>query len=287
MLLLFVFTGASVFSFIGFTISELFLGVPLLTNPELLDNMTEPEMLPALRLMQVLQAFGMLIIPAGLYIWISSSLNEIRTLIDPPDRQGVLISVVFFMVAFPFVNFVADWNASVQIPTIMGEWMKGKETNASELTQLFLDMPSWGLLVFNLIMIALLPAIGEELIFRGVIQRGIQKQFGNPHLAIWVSAALFSAIHLQFFGFVPRLLMGVAMGYLLLWSGNLWYPIIAHLANNSLSIVLAYGIQHGRIESKIESAGLENGTLASFSLAFCMMLLYLFKQHQSPVKQSA
>lgn len=284
LLLLLVFSGASVFSFIGFTISELILGVPLLTDPSLLDDLTRPEMVPVLRMMQVLQAIGMLIIPACFYIWASSTWKEFALLFGSPNRQGVMLSAAFFMVAFPFVNYVAHWNAGLEIPTFIGDWMQRKEANAGELTQLFLDMPSWGLLVFNLIMIAVLPAVGEELIFRGVIQRGLQRQFGNPHLAIWLAAALFSAIHLQFFGFVPRMLMGVAMGYLLFWSGNLWYPIIAHFTNNALSVVVAYGIQQGQINPEIEELGLESGTLASFSLIFCMMLLYLFMQHQESLK---
>lgn len=228
-----------------------------------------------------MQALGMLIVPSLVYLWVSSSWFEMKGMFATPNRQSFLLSLAFFMVAFPFVNYIAEWNASVEIPTFLGDWMKGKEFQAGKLTELFLDMPNAGLMIFNLLMIAVLPAVGEELIFRGIIQRGLTKQFGNPHLAIWIAAALFSAIHLQFFGFVPRLLMGVAMGYLLFWSGNLWYPIIAHFTNNALSVILAYGIQHGSVEAEIESVGLENATMASFSLVFCLMLLYLFKQHQN------
>ncbi|MCB0756251.1 MAG: CPBP family intramembrane metalloprotease [Flavobacteriales bacterium] len=285
-LLLLVFTGASVFSFFGFVISEFFLGIPLLSNPSMLEDMTDPEMIPALRVMQVLQALGMLIIPSGVYLWLTSSVEGLRSMFGTPNRQGVMLSVALFVIAFPFINYLAEWNSNVEIPTALGDWMQGKESQAGKLTELFLDMPSVGLLFFNLIMIALLPAVGEELIFRGIIQRGLHRQFGNAHVAIWVSAALFSAIHLQFFGFIPRMLMGVAMGYLLFWSGNLWYPIIAHLTNNAMSVVLSYGIQHGQINAEIETAGLENGTLASFSLVFCLMLLYLFKQHQTSIQQT-
>lgn len=268
------------FSFVGFSISELFLGVPLLSEPSLLDDLSVPEVLPALRMMQVFQALGMLILPAGVYLWIALPWYKMKMLFATPHRQGVLLSIVFFLVAFPFVNYLADWNSNVEIPTVIGDWMQTKESSASQLTSIFLDMPNWPLLIVNLVMIALLPAIGEELIFRGIIQRGLQNQFGNPHVAIWLAAALFSAIHLQFFGFVPRMLMGVAMGYLLLWSGNLWYPIIAHFTNNALSVILAFGIQHGSIDAEIENAGLENGIMAAFSLLFCIMLLYLFKQNE-------
>lgn len=198
-----------------------------------------------------------------------------------------MICIVFFMVAFPLVNYLAEWNATWNLPTFLGNWLEGKESQAEEITKLFLDMPNVGLLILNLIMIALLPAIGEELIFRGIMQRGLQKMM-NPHVAIWLAAILFSAVHMQFLGFVPRMLMGVAMGYLFFWSGNLWYPIIAHFTNNALAVGVAYGIQHNSIDSSLESAGIGNPTIAAFSLIFCLMLLYLFKQFQEsrPAKTS-
>lgn len=280
-LLLLVFLGASVSSFLGLVVSELVLGIPLLTNQSLLDSLANPELLPALRVLQVLQGMGMLVIPALIYILVVFEKQELGSIFGKLNRQSVLVSLVFFMVAFPIVNYLAGWNLSVDLPTFLGDWMEVKESQAGELTALFLDMPTVGLLIFNLIMIALIPAVGEELIFRGIIQRGLIRQFGNPRLGIWLAAILFSAIHLQFLGFVPRMLMGVAMGYLFYWSGNLWYPMIAHFTNNAVSVVLAYSIQHGMVEAELENAGLENGVMAAFSLLFCMMLLYLFKQHEA------
>ena len=245
----------------------------------LLDDMTNPEVFPALRTIQLLQGFGMLIVPAVVYLWISASWVSVKHLFRRPVRQSAMISIVFFMVAFPFVNYLAEWNATWNLPTFVGDWLEGKESQAGAVTKLFLDMPNVGLLVLNLIMIALLPAVGEELIFRGIMQRGLQKRI-NPHLAIWLTAILFSAVHMQFLGFIPRMLMGVAMGYLLFWSGNLWYPIIAHFTNNAMAVAMAYGIQHNSIDSALENAGTDNLTIAAFSMIFCLMLLHLFKQHQ-------
>ncbi len=279
------FGGASLFTLFGFILSELFLGIPLLTQPGLLDNLSDPELIPALRLMQVLQAFGMLILPSLAYLWLTSNSRDLKRVFGMPKRQPVLISITFFMVALPAVNFISEWNASWEIPTFIGEWITSKESKAGALTESFLEMPSWIYLAFNLFMIALLPAVGEELIFRGVLQRGLQRINGNPHLSIWVAAILFSAMHMQFLGFFPRLLMGVAMGYLLYWSGNLWYPIIAHFTNNAMAVILAYGIQHGSIQPEIENAGIGNGTLAIFSVLFCGTLLYLFKHHQLSINR--
>lgn len=243
-----------------------------------MDDLSNPEMLAALRTMQVLQGLGMLVVPSVVYLWISSSWAQVKKLFAIPNRQAVMLSVVFFMVAFPFVNFIAEWNASWQVPSFLGEWLRAKENDAGELTELFLAMPTVGLLLFNLVMIAVIPALGEELIFRGIVQQGLSKRV-NPHLAIWLAAILFSAVHVQFFGFVPRTLMGVAMGYLFFWSGNLWYPVIAHFTNNALAVGMAYGIQHKSIDAALENSGTGTPLLASFSLLFCLMLLYLFKQH--------
>ncbi|MCF8465255.1 MAG: CPBP family intramembrane metalloprotease, partial [Flavobacteriales bacterium] len=277
--LLLIFAGTSVSSFIGFVISQLFFGIPLLSQPALLEDMSNPELISAFRTMQLVQGVGMLIVPSVIYLWISSSWITVKALFGSLTRQSVMISIAFFMVAFPLVNYLADWNAGWNLPTFLGDWLEVKEFQAGVMTKLFLDMPNLGLLILNLVMIALLPAIGEELIFRGILQRGLQK-IVNPHLAIWLSAMLFSAVHMQFLGFVPRVLMGVGMGYLFFWSGNLWYPIVAHFTNNALAVGMAYGIQHHLIHPNLESAGTDNISLAGFSLMFCLMILYLFKQFQ-------
>ena len=225
---------------------------------------------------------GMMIIPAVVYLWLTDS-TWLKHVFTAPVRQPILICIALFMVAFPFINFVAEWNSSWNIPTFIGDWMHGKEAETGDLTKSFLNMPNVGLLILNLLMIGLLPALGEELIFRGVLQGGLQRYWKNPHLAIWVTAIVFSAVHFQFLGFVPRMLMGAAMGYLFFWSGNLWYPIIAHFTNNAMAVVLSYGIQHGSVRSEIENAGIENETMAALSLLFCLMLLYVFKKHQESV----
>lgn len=95
-------------------------------------------------------------------------------------------------------------------------------------------------LFFNLVIIAILPGIGEELIFRGIIQKQIGLMLRNPIVAIWISAIIFSAIHLQFEGFLPRMVLGIVLGYLYHWTGNLWVPMLAHAFNNGIQIVLIY-----------------------------------------------
>lgn len=275
LLLLSMFGGVSVASFVGFAIAQLFMGVPLLTDPSLAERLTtDPALLPVLRMMQIMQALGMLVLPSLFHLMLEG--EGVRSLFRSPVRQAVMLSVAVFLVLLPSINFMADLNAQVQLPGAFGSWALDKEAELGRLTERFLQMPHVGHLLFNLVMIALLPAVGEELLFRGVLQRLVQRWSGSSHLAVWVAAVLFSAIHMQFLGFVPRLLMGAVLGYLLLWSGNLWYPIIAHFANNAAAVLIVYLQQMGKLGAEVDGLGVGNPMQAVFSLAFGLMLLYLF-----------
>lgn len=264
--------GTSLSSFVGLVISQFVLGIPLLSQPSLLDDLTQPEMLPVLRIMQVLQAIGFLILPSAFLIYLRKD-----NIFITPTRQRFMLSIVLVMVATPLINFLADWNAHLPIPGGFGDWIVTKEDNVAALTERFLRMPTLTHLISNIFMIAVLPAVAEELLFRGIVQRLLTNWNCNAHLAVWAAAILFSAIHVQFLGFVPRVLMGAGLGYLFLWSGNLWYPIIAHFSNNALAVVLSYLQQHGMGKQQLEVIGVGEPTLAMFSLAFCLVLLHLFK----------
>jgi len=119
-------------------------------------------------------------------------------------------------------------------------WMKGKEDTADRLFELILAPDNIGSLAVNLVMIALLPALGEELIFRGIFQKILTKMFSSGHAAVLVTAFVFSAMHFQFYGFIPRFILGIVFGYLFLWSGTIWLPVIAHFFNNAISVIMSY-----------------------------------------------
>jgi membrane protease YdiL (CAAX protease family) len=277
-LLFLMFGGASLSSFIGFVLSEFLLGLPLLTQPELADTMTtDPALLPAVRLMQMLQSIGMLIMPALLLLYLRHEFMGGSSVLRTPERQAMLLSIALFPTLLPFINFVADINANLELPGAFGTWATEKEAALALLTERFLDMPHLGWLLLNLFMIGLLPALGEELFFRGVVQRLLGQWSGSMHLSVWLTAILFSAIHMQFLGFVPRVLMGALLGYLFAWSGNLWYPIIAHMVNNGAAVILAYMKQHALSNmGDLETIGIGSPTQVAFSLAFALTLLYLF-----------
>ena len=120
------------------------------------------------------------------------------------------------------------------------QWMIDKEDQADNLIDTLVSSNTFGTMMINLFIIALIPAIGEELIFRGVFQKIFVKLFKSGHLAIWVTAFIFSAIHFQFFGFIPRFILGLVFGYLFFWSGTLWLPVISHFINNAFPVILTY-----------------------------------------------
>ena len=114
-----------------------------------------------------------------------------------------------------------------------------QEENAKVLTEQFLNVTTLGELIINLLLMAVLPAVAEELTFRGTLQQ-LLKAKTNSHLAIWCSAILFSAIHFQFYGFIPRMVMGAMFGYTLWWTGSLWIPILMHFTNNAMAVLLYF-----------------------------------------------
>jgi len=120
------------------------------------------------------------------------------------------------------------------------ELMRNMEDSAADLTVQFLTMDSFGAFALNMLMIGVVPAVGEELLFRGCLQKWMEKGLKNPHVAIIIAGFIFSFFHFQFYGFLGRWIMGVILGYLFYYSNNIWYPIIAHFLNNGFQVLLVY-----------------------------------------------
>ena len=130
---------------------------------------------------------------------------------------------------------------------------------------------------------AAIAAISEELIFRRVIQKLIQKHSNNIHLAIWITAFLFSAIHLQFYGFVPRMLLGAVLGYMYFWSGSIWMPIIAHFTNNFIGVTLAFLVATGKVDPTIENTIIEQVSFPVLSVLLSATLLWQMRKQNKSV----
>ena len=178
------------------------------------------------------------------------------------DKSGVkpllLLATVILTLSFMIVNaYFIQWNANIVFPDFMSgfeEWARELEKQMAEMTERFTTFNNFMQFLFGFFAIAVLPGIGEELLFRGILQNGFHRFTKNAHVAIWVSAFLFAAIHMQFYGLVPRMMLGAVFGYLYVWSGNLWYPIIAHATNNGVTLILTYVAQIGQVELNPDEA---------------------------------
>jgi membrane protease YdiL (CAAX protease family) len=130
-----------------------------------------------------------------------------------------------------------------------------------------------------MLMIAILPAIGEEFMFRGLIQRLLKDWLGNIHLAIFISALLFSAMHMQFYGFFPRMVLGIMFGYMFYWTGSLWIPIFAHFIQNGLVVTVTYLGQQGIIGGDYENFGsTDNFLVILVSLLISAIILFILRK---------
>lgn len=158
-------------------------------------------------------------------------------LANAPVPGSFLHAVIFFIVALPFVAWLTYVNTQISLP----DWMQASEDRTDALLKVVLTMESLPEFLVVLLTVAVTPALGEELLMRGVLQRRVfQPWFENHHIAIWAAAILFSAVHFEFAGFAPRLLLGVLLGYGYYWSGSLWTPILLHLFFNAMQVTVAY-----------------------------------------------
>lgn len=193
------------------------------------------------------------------------------------------ILVAFIVVVFmPFNSLIVEWNEHLSLPPFLAEleaWMHEKEARLADLTRFMVGFESSTQLFVALIVIAVIPAVGEEVLFRGIIQRKLAKRRANVHLSIWLTAMVFSAIHIQFYGFVPRLLLGALFGYLYYWSGRLSVAIFAHFVNNGFTVWMMY-LHHRRVIGyDIEDAQIIPWWVSLVSLAVTLYLLVvLYRQ---------
>lgn len=194
--------------------------------------------------------------------------------------------VVLIVIAFmPFDGLIIEWNQNLHLPETLApieQWIRDKEKNLEGITKYLTTFKTTGQLIVAILVIAVIPAIGEEVLFRGILQRNFSYWSGNAHVGIWLSAALFSAIHVQFLGFFPRMLLGALFGYLYVWSGNLWVAILAHLINNGFTVLMVYLFQKNVISMDIESTQSVPVMGAVVAFGLTTGLLYYFKQINRP-----
>jgi hypothetical protein len=244
---------------IGMMMAYVFFGTDVLTQ---MMDMTGEAILSNIALqkyIQIISQLGTFIFPALVFAFLAGGKIAAYLKMDVPPRiSTLLLSFVAILALLPFINWLMTVNEQVHLPEFLSgleQWMRASEEQAQRITDAFLSDTTVTGFIINIFMVGILAAVGEEFVFRGVGIRLLDEWMHNKHLAVWISAIAFSALHLQFYGFLPRVVLGVVLGYLFIWSGSLWVPIITHFINNGLAVILIYFYNKGSITMNPEEFG--------------------------------
>lgn len=278
-----IFISSAFFSLIGILLLGLMFGASGV-QVVLGDNLTN---LNALKLLQIIQTTGIFIIPAILSAFLFSKKPWSYLCFEKVKFQTILKTFIIVLISLPAINLLASINQLIP----MSDWMVEMERKAEAITKAFLLTDSIWAYLINILMIAILPAVGEELIFRGILQRKLVEFTRSRWIGILLAAALFSAIHMQFQGFIPRFALGVAFGYLLEATGSIWVPIAAHFFNNAIATTGYMLMGMGAADKRIENIGgiYDLWILGLVSLVATSLLIVSIKrefERESELKQT-
>ena len=215
-----------------------------------------------MKIAQGLSSIFMFVVPPIVYYRVTRTKHPMESLgfcsVAKPWYLFIVIGVVLMFISLPVTNQLTRWNEGMSFGGAfekLEEYLKMLEETAAAATEKMLNANTIGGLLLNLLVIALIPAVGEELTFRGVLQQGLTRRMKSPHVAIILSAAIFSFIHFQFYGFLPRMFLGMLLGYMFYITGSLWTSITMHFVNNGTAVVLYYLNNKGIIDIDPEHFG--------------------------------
>ncbi|MAO34246.1 MAG: hypothetical protein CMD03_05765 [Flavobacteriales bacterium] len=245
-------------------------GMAIIQNQDL----TNQTSINYLKLMQLFTGVGIFITPILIYAYLT---NFDFKFVSVTRQDAILVCAIMLLIT-PFIALLVEWNMLLPFP----EWLMQFHFNSEPIITAFLNMDTIWDLLYTIFVIAIIPAIGEELFFRGYLQQTIGNWLSNHHKAIVLTGFLFSAIHLDIQAIIPRFLLGVFLGYLYYWGRNLWLPILAHFTNNSLAVIFSFPlfkVENGAYS--VFSKTKIDPMLALFSFCSSALLIYILYQNLS------
>jgi uncharacterized protein len=255
-LIFITFSAMAIFSLIGFKLTALMFDVDFISLGSTDYAAMDGNMVNALKFFNLFTTIGTFLLPAlVLPLIFRRNAAEYLRLNRPVEWKLILYMTVSFAAMYPFLEWTLSMNQSIHLPSFMQNienTLRAQEDTMEVLTQRFLEMTNIRDLIINLIVIAFLPAFIEELFFRGLLQTLVHKWLKNIHITIILTAIFFSAIHMEFFGIIPRTILGLILGYLFYWSGSIWSSIFFHFLNNATAVVLVFLSQQNLINYKID-----------------------------------
>ena len=244
-----------------------------------------PDSTAAMRIAAVIQSLFQLILPAIVTAMIVTRRPASFLAVDRRINLPVaLLALAGLIAATPAMNLIISLNQSLSLPESLSSIenaLRSMEDNAARSISLLQGDHTVGNLIMNILIIGVLAGFGEELFFRGTFMRLMTTGRINPHVAIWTVAIVFSAMHLQFFGFVPRTLLGAYFGYLLYWSRSLWIPIIIHAANNIIYVCWQWVYEPSGKDAPIDTIGPDgNWTAVIISLILTVAIIAVIRNRR-------
>lgn len=254
-----------------------------------------PDMSPkAMRIFTIVQDLLVFILPAILAAFIATRLPaSLLTVNVKPRTASIFMAVLVMLTSLPAMEWIIELNNNIHLPESMSaleESLRNMENTASDSISDIAGGDSVGDLIIGILIIGVLTAIAEELFFRGALQNLFMSMSKvNKHFAIWAAAVIFSFMHFQFFGFIPRVLLGAYFGYLIWWTGSVWVPVIAHAFNNSLVVVLSWiAMRNGVAESMEEGATISIGNDAvTIAMSFVVTVMVIIILRRNALRHRA
>lgn len=234
-----------------------------------------------IKFIQAMQHLGIFMAPALFvaYLMTGNMAGYLKINILPGWLQAFLV-IFLALILIPVISDLGIWNSKLSLPPFLSgleEWMKVKEEEAGIITKWLIYSGTTGGLIVNVLIIAVIPAIGEEFLFRGLFQNIFTQIFRSPHAGIVFTALLFSAFHLQFYGLIPRMALGIVYGYLFFWSKTLWLPVLAHLINNLVPVIIAHFVGWEKMNTEIQDFIYGEGYMFFIPLTLAGMLMFAIR----------
>ncbi len=285
MLLIMMVVGNLIFVGLAAGISIFIWDYNFFSQPELLAQIGNTDMLPVVRFFQAMQTIGMFLLPGIAWVLIyDKPLPHGLKIKSHITTEGFVATLLMVIIALPMINALAAINEAMHLP----EWLSALEENfrttedrAMEFMEALLNTDSVGTLFINLFVIAVLPAISEEVLFRGVLQNEIERITQKPIISVLTAALVFAALHYQFYTFLPRVALGIMLGLVYIWSRNLWVPIALHFFNNGLSVLAWFWLSPEQIDESVDNIGTPAymWPLAIVSVVLLTALMYGLNKH--------
>lgn len=281
--------GAFIFSFIAGICIAIHLIAVVGVDASFMESLTDMTAIMGhpgyMRILQFFGALGTYLFPAILCAYLFSDDHKKYLHLGSRVNPKVwILTILCAVLSIPVINFTSMLNQQMVLPEWLSgieQWMRTTEEANAKTMEIILTAHSGWEIVQVIIVVAVLAGISEEFLFRGTIQSIIGKAVKNQHLVIWIAAIIFSAIHMQFYGFLPRMLMGAYFGYLLLYTRSIWVPVLAHFVNNLISVggTLLYKESPEKMEY-IDSIGWgDTWWIALASLSLFLFILFRIKRN--------